>query len=63
MPYEVCILSKDKITEFTCEDVGDGTIQGTVSFVNVIDRANDSRYHKLIFLAPGDVINFREIKE
>lgn len=63
MPYEVMIIRDKSTHEFICDDVGDGTIAGTVSFVNVVDPADQSRYHKLIFLAPGDIMNFREIKE
>lgn len=63
MAFQVMIIRENSTHEFVCKDFSNGRCDNSVAFEDVIDPADDSKYHKIVMLAPGDIMNFREIKE
>lgn len=62
MAYHVMIIRHNTTHEFICETMLPGAVEGTLAFGDVRDP-DGTKYNKVVFLAPGDTLNFREIKE
>ncbi len=63
MAYQVMIIRDNSTHEFVCDDFSNGALPSSVAFQNVVDPVDNSKYHKVVVFAPGDIMNFRVIEE